>query len=716
MTRKFSTFLLGLSLCAAANAATIATTMKVTGSGSLLGTTFTGTADLSGIGTGLALAGTFAVSTSGASAGNYLATFVITVSAADKINVTMTIPATIITGSATATGTITGGTGTYAGATGTFASMPGTGTINGTTLTLTFQGAGSIVTGGTGGGGGGGGATGPVVTQVLDAGSYTKNIAQGSIFVVKGTNLSAAGFTQFSFPLPTSSSGVKITFTPAAGGAGTDAYLVYLYNQSGVNQLAAVLPSSVAPGNYNVTVTNGTASAPAAVQVVQRKLGLITADSSGSGLAVIQNYISASQLDVERFTTFASSGFTFSPSKPGQVLIAWATGMGPVTGGDNVASPGFDFNANGVTVRVIVGGVSITPLYAGRAPGLAGADQINFQLPANIPTGCTTSFQVSVNGVLSNPSFIAIAPNGSSDACVYPGFTTDQLKKFDNGGTYTTGYFGISSISISTAGQTFKGNSASGGFYKFTGFQLSGASSYLSPVPGACVVNHLTNTSGDSSGSSGTLTGLDAGAVSLNGPAGSNITNVAMTQEPTYKSYSVSLGGDFVLPGGVNGNIIAGTYTIKGNGGPDVGAFTATVTAGAPLSVTGGLPLVVNRSAGLPLTWTGGNASDIVSILGQSGTTTRVGTVTTSDIWQFTCQTTAGTGGFTVPASILTQLPAVAASSTTGYTSLQVVSSVNPTQGNGMFSAPLTSAAGGGNIDNGLFFTLTGVANTPTYQ
>ena len=77
------------------------------------------------------------------------------------------------------------------------------------------------------------------MTEVLDAGSYTKNIAQGSIFVVKGTNLSASGFTQFSFPLPTSSSGVKITFTPAAGGAGTDAYLVYLYNQSGVNQLAA---------------------------------------------------------------------------------------------------------------------------------------------------------------------------------------------------------------------------------------------------------------------------------------------------------------------------------------------------------------------------------------------------------------------------------------------------------------------------------------------
>jgi uncharacterized protein (TIGR03437 family) len=724
MTRKLSTFLLGLSICAAANAATFTTTITVNATAGIDissgGFKITGTTNMTGgIGAGTI---TSNIPISAISSNPVVSDYTIAVTSGGTITGKLSTPQNVLTGGATSSAsvsmTVTGGTGTYAGANSPAITLTGsvTGDLASGFKLNNFTGSGTIVTGGTGGGGGGGGATGPVVTQVLDAGSYTKNIAQGSIFVVKGTNLSAAGFTQFSFPLPTSSSGVKITFTPAAGGAGTDAYLVYLYNQSGVNQLAAVLPSTVAPGNYNVTVTNGTASAPLAVPVVQRKVGLITADGSGTGLSVIQNYISASQLDIDRFTSFSSGGYTFSPSKPGQVLIAWATGMGPVTGGDNIASPGFDFNANGVNVKVIVGGVSITPLYAGRAPGLAGADQINFQLPSDIPTGCTTSFQVSVNGVLSNPAFIAIAPNGSADACVYPGFTTDQLKKFDNGGTYTTGYFGISSISISTAGQTFKGNSASGGFYKFTGFQLSGASSYIAPVPGACVVNHITNSTGDSATSSGTLTGLDAGAVSLSGPAGSNITNVAMTQEPTYKSYYVSLGGDFVLPGGVNGNIIAGTYTVKGNGGPDVGAFTATVNAGAPLAIAGGLPSVVTRSAGLPLTWTGGNASDIVSISGQAGTTTRVGTVTTTDLWQFTCQTTAGTGGFTVPSSILNQLPAVSASSTTGSTLLQVVSSVNPTQGNGLFTAPLTSAAGGGNIDTGLFFTLTGLANTPTYQ
>ena len=82
-------------------------------------------------------------------------------------------------------------------------------------VTLSITGAGTITTGG----GGPVAPTGPAITDVLDAASYTKNIAQGSIFVVKGTNLSASGFTQFGFPLPTTSpsGGVKITFTPDVG-------------------------------------------------------------------------------------------------------------------------------------------------------------------------------------------------------------------------------------------------------------------------------------------------------------------------------------------------------------------------------------------------------------------------------------------------------------------------------------------------------------------
>jgi hypothetical protein len=447
--------------------------------------------------------------------------------------------------------------------------------------------------------------------------------------------------------------------------------------------------------------------------VVPRKIGLITADSSGSGLAVIQNYISASQLDIDRFTTFPASGYTFSPSKPGQVLIAWATGMGPVTGGDNVASPGFDFNANGVNVKVIVGGVTITPLYAGRAPGLAGADQINFTLPADIPTGCTVSFQVSVNGVLSNPTFIAIAPNASADACVQPGYTTAQLQKFDQGATTTTGAFSLSQISTTVPQVgSVKINTAGGQFVKYTGFQLDALSQAQAQVStsGACTVIHSI-TSGQQSGPTVSVTGLDAGAVTLTGPAGSNLNNTAFTQDAK-NSYFLNLGMEGLpIPGGTNASLVAGTYTLNGPGGKDVGKFNASVTLGTPLAVTGGLPSTVNRAAGLTLNWTGGNPSDLVEIIGSSSTVTGTGTNTTSDTWTFICTTTAGAKTFTVPPSVLTQLPPVTASAITNGSAsgfLEVVSGVFAN-----FTAPLVA---GGNIDSGAFLGLVGIGTTPSYQ
>jgi uncharacterized protein (TIGR03437 family) len=728
-------FVLALCFCAAAHAATINTNLTVTATGSIFTSpgslTATGTATLTGIGTG-----TFSgsVSLTGVSGQTVNAPFTITLSGGGgTITGTLTVPVALLTGGpntpATGSATITGGTGPYAGATGSFPNL--TGSYSGSlanSITLSFSGAGTIVTGGDGGGGGGGGGATPAITAVLDAGSYTRNIAQGSIFVVKGTNLSGSGFKQLGFPLPTTTDNVKITFTPAGGGAGTDAFLVYTYNQSGVNQLAGVLPSNLAAGTYNVTVTNGSAtSQPFSVTVVQRKLGLITQDSTGSGLAVVQNYISATQLDVNRFTTGSISGTTISPAKPGQVLIAWATGMGPVSGGDNTASPGFNFAESGVNVQVIVGGMTITPVYAGRAPGLAGADQINFTLPANTPTGCTVPLEISVNGVRSNPTFLAIAPNAGSAACAAPGFTDVQLERFDRGGTFTVGYFGLSQITqtVPQVG-TIKFNSASGTFIQYTGFQLASGSAQTAGItaPGSCQVNHITTSGQDSSPTGISYRTLDAGTVTLSGPAASSISNRAFRQltvkDPTTGNDIISYGMELASEGlsipGVppaTGTIVGGTYTLSGAGGRDVGAFSTSLNVGAPLTLTGGLPSTITRSAGLTLNWTGGNPSDLVQISGGSSTTTGTGANRVTDAWSFACYTTAGAGTFTVPASILTQLPPVSASSTTGGGNLQIVSTPNPTANNGLFTAPLTA---GGTTDFGLFFALVGVGGSVSYQ
>ncbi len=379
MTRHIARFLPALLLGMVAQAATISFTLTVTNAT----VTISGsTASLSGpailsLGGGAPDSGTFNSSGSLADINGSNITVPFTLKFADgTVTGTMTFPASALITAGPAGGgsaSITGGTGIYAGYTGS--STAATGSSSASLLgnqTISFTISGTITTSGSTGGG-----NTPTITAVLDAGSYTANIAEGSIFVVKGTNLSGSGYNSLGFPLPTSSGGVSITFTPVSGGAGTNAYLVYTYNESGVNQLAAILPSTLAAGNYNVTVTNGTAtSAPFAATVVKSKVGIFTQDSSGTGLAVMQNYVSASEIDIDRFTTGTVSGVTISPAKPGQVLIAWGTGMGPVSFADNTGSPGYDFTQHGVNVQAIVGGVSIPAAYR-RAHGDTGRRRRN---------------------------------------------------------------------------------------------------------------------------------------------------------------------------------------------------------------------------------------------------------------------------------------------------------------------------------------------------
>ncbi|HUA19039.1 MAG TPA: hypothetical protein VMU80_27065 [Bryobacteraceae bacterium] len=555
-----------------------------------------------------------------------------------------------------------------------------------------------------------GGANAPSITGVQNAASYSPNIAQGSIFIIKGSNLSASGSTSTTYPLPQSSDGVSIKFTPQSGGTATEAYIVYLYNENGTNQLAGLLPSTVTPGAYQVTVTtdSGTSS-PANVQVVANNPGIVTQDSSGSGLAVVQNYVSASELDINRFTTGIVNGEYISPAHPGQTLILWLTGMAPLPSNipDNTApndGKGYDFTKNGVSVQVFVGGMAITPFYGGRSPCCAGEDQIDFTLPDNVPTGCTTELHVTVNGHASQSTFISVAAKPGDAACTLPGYTTAQLEALDNGGSVTLGRFAVqqSLNSIPTGNENF--DSVGGEFYQYSGFQLAGATNSnagLASLPSGCVVTPIPAPPATVATGLGAL--LDAGNITLTGPAGSGLSAVKIP-ESKVNAYELNFSGAGTT---VNGNFVPGTYTLAGSGGKSVGPFNVSINVPTILTVAN-MPSSVTRSAGLTLNWTGGNSSDPVLISGDA--TNQVSGVQTGAT--FVCLTTAGAGSFTVPASILNQLPAVTSAALTGGTGvggIDVVWYVGtfPVLGSA-FSAPLT-AGGSANSTFGAGSTTVAV-------
>src|ERR1051326_1154804 len=122
------------------------------------------------------------------------------------------------------------------------------------------------------------------------------------------------------------------------------------------------------------------ASAAAAIKVADTNFGVFAA-AAGMGPGIIQNYAAPGQLPLNSRS---------STAKPGQVAILLGTGLGAIAGLDSPTPPVGDLPAG---VRVTVGGKPATKLYSGRMPGVAGVDQINFQVPADAPSGCYVPVQ-----------------------------------------------------------------------------------------------------------------------------------------------------------------------------------------------------------------------------------------------------------------------------------------------------------------------------------
>jgi uncharacterized protein (TIGR03437 family) len=691
--------LTGILLCVAAEAGTLNVNLTINATLTSSGTSYVaaGTASLTG---GIVDSGTFSATLNLQNLETGGSTPYTMTLSNGTLGGAITIPlaafTAILSGSTSASGisaTVTSASGAYSGDSGTFPSMSGSGGFGSTgAISLTLSGAGTITTGGT--------VTNPppTITAVQNDASNAygtpNTVAQGSLIVVKGTNMSASGYNKMSLPYPTStgSGGTSVTFTPAAGGTGTEIYLFYTYNENGVNQIGGILPSTLAAGNYSVTVTyNSSTSNVVTVKVVASDPAIFTQDTSGAGLAVVQNIISATEYDIDRLTTGSVGGYTISPAKAGQTIIIWVTGLGAVPYADNIVPPQA-FNFPGV--QVIIGGTSITPLYAG-ASGYPGLFQVNVTLPASIPTGCTVVLQVSVGGVTSPATTISIGDTPSSSTCTLAGFTSSLLGSLDDGATINSGGFYMSQETIAIPGSsTITEASISGGFSQLTGFELpsvatGGSSTVTSTTIGNCTVTQVTfkgNNTTPPPSAGGVSIPLDAGAVTSSGPAVSNLSNTALTDANGAYSFTIGEIG-LGLPNAPTGTLGAGTYTVTGAGGTGVTSFNTSLSLGAPLAITGGLPTTVVRSSGLPLTWTGGNSSDVVTISGYSGTVAGSGTSAVTTATLFTCVTTAGTGGDTISSQVLNLLPATPAATAGGAGYLSVASGPAPAK----FSTTLTA-------------------------
>jgi len=235
----------------------------------------------------------------------------------------------------------------------------------------------------------------PFVFSAENSASYAGTIAQGSLFIVFGANIGPAKLIQASsLPLPSQIGGTAITVT--SGSITIACPMVY----SAMDVAAAVLPSNVPPGSATLTLTyNGRSTPfPATVDVVPSAVGIYTLGSSGLGFGI--------------FTGIDGSVKTFAgTAKNGETVTAWATGLGPIGGSDNVIPLAFP---NFPGVEVFVGTQAANVIYAGRSGCCVALDQISFEIPTGV-TGCYVPVAVHSGGTISN--FVSIAVSSDGGPC-----------------------------------------------------------------------------------------------------------------------------------------------------------------------------------------------------------------------------------------------------------------------------------------------------------
>jgi uncharacterized protein (TIGR03437 family) len=230
-------------------------------------------------------------------------------------------------------------------------------------------------------------------SSVVNAASFLPGpVAPGEIITLFGTGFGPDPLTTLQLNsglVDTRLGGTRILFD------GAPAPLVYAVE----NQLSAVVPYAVAGKSSTQAQVEyrGNRSAPVTLRVASASPGIFALDSSGKGPGAILNQDS-------------SVNSPANPARVGSAVSIFATGEGQTSPEGVDGKPASAAAPHPVfPVTVTIGGQTLTPIYAGGAPGqVAGVMQLNVAIPSGIQTGSAVPVVVQV-GNTSSQAGVTIA-------------------------------------------------------------------------------------------------------------------------------------------------------------------------------------------------------------------------------------------------------------------------------------------------------------------
>ena len=224
---------------------------------------------------------------------------------------------------------------------------------------------------------------------------FTASLAPGELITISGTNLApnSAVTTNFASSL----NGVQVLMNNIA------APIYYVYP----TVIAAIVPYEISPGSVvDIQVmNNGQASNIVSTFAQNTQPGLFTDPPGGIGYAIVQH-----SADYSLITTS-------SPAQIGETIVAYLTGLGPVSPpiADGTAGASNPPNSTTNTIAAVIDGVSATVGYSGLVPTLIGLYQMNITVPAGVTTGAIDNLDISGPDSYSTE---AVLPVGTASAAV----------------------------------------------------------------------------------------------------------------------------------------------------------------------------------------------------------------------------------------------------------------------------------------------------------
>ena len=168
---------------------------------------------------------------------------------------------------------------------------------------------------------------------------------------------------------------------------------------AGPTQINYLVPASLAPGHYAISVSSGGAVAGRGfLELNNIAPSLFAANGNGQGVAAAQilrlsadgtqTFEPVAQYDAST-SQFVALPINFGTSTDQLFLILYGTGFRNASSLANVS--------------LLVGPTLVPVSFAGKQPAYAGLDQINAELPRSLAGAGQVTIAVTVDGIPANP-------------------------------------------------------------------------------------------------------------------------------------------------------------------------------------------------------------------------------------------------------------------------------------------------------------------------